>query len=157
MSLETLTPLQDRFALLLAQGKSQIDAYKEAGYRPATDKIAYERASRLAAQDKVKARLAELRQPAATAAVLTLEGHLTDLHRLRNAAAARGQFSAAISAEMARGKALGFYDRKTPLDVNLRHGGGGPRIIVIGGAEPEEGVDEALEAIRAAEESGADA
>lgn len=156
MSPETLTPLQERFVLLLAQGKSQIDAYKEAGYRPATDKIAYERASRLAAQDKVKARLAELRQPAATAAVVTLENHLTDLHRLRNAAAARGQFSAAISAEMARGKALGFYDRKTPLDVNLRHGGG-PRIIVIGGAEPEEGVAEAMEAIRAAEESGADA
>lgn len=49
---------------------------------------------------------------------ITLESHLTDLKRIRDAAFDEGKFSAAASAEMARGKVSGFYvDRIEVEDV----------------------------------------
>lgn len=56
-------PRHERFAQLLAKGKTQADAYEEAGYRPNDGG-----ASRLAGNVKVKARLTELTERAATRA-----------------------------------------------------------------------------------------
>lgn len=54
---------------------------------------------------------------------MTLQGHLDDLKRLRDAAAGAEQFSAAIKAEIARGKAAGLYTDKIDLsggiEINL--------------------------------------
>ena len=63
---------------------------------------------------KIKARLAELRQPAIESAKLTLEEHLNSLKDLRDRASAKAQFAAAITAEIARGLAAGHYDPKKP-------------------------------------------
>jgi hypothetical protein len=61
---------------------------------------------------KVAARIKELRNSAASAAVLSLDQHMADLEALREEARQAGQFSAAINAEISRGKARGFYVAK---------------------------------------------
>ena len=61
------------------------------------------------ANDNIVARLAELRAPVVKAAQVTLEGHLRDLNVLRDTAAEAGQYGAAITAEVNRGKAAGLY------------------------------------------------
>jgi len=60
-----LTAKQERFCQELVQGKSQSDAYR-AAFRPKTmqRKTIHEKASKLAALDKVKARVAALMAPA---------------------------------------------------------------------------------------------
>lgn len=104
-----LTPKREAFAQAVASGKSQSDAYRIAyrtrdGSKPETINQA---ASRLMAISNVSARVAELRAPVVEKARMTLEGHLEDLMRLRNMAAKGGQFGAAITAEIARGRASG--------------------------------------------------
>lgn len=98
----------ERFAQALAKGKCQAEAYAEAGYAPSEPN-----ASRLTRNDKVQSRLMELQERAATKAVLTLETHLSDLKDLRDQAKDARQFAAAISAEIARGKASGVHVEKS--------------------------------------------
>jgi phage terminase small subunit len=60
--------------------------------------------------------LAEVRSrqvKASESADLTLESHLAALNALKVKAAAANQFSAAVSAEVSRGKASGFYVEKS--------------------------------------------
>jgi phage terminase small subunit len=110
----SLTPKREAFAQAVASGKSQADAYR-AAYNcspSAKPKTVQESASRLMADPKVAARVAEIRAPIVERAGITLDGHLKDLMELREAAKAAGQFSPAISAEIARGKAAGLYTDK---------------------------------------------
>lgn len=58
---------------------------------------------------KVSSRLAELRAPVRERAQMTLENHLQRLLDLSKAAEQEGQFGAAITAEVSRGKVCGFY------------------------------------------------
>ena len=74
-------------------------------------------ASRLMSNVKVMSRVQELRDAAAKEAQVTLEGHLEDLRRLRDIAVEEGQLSAAITAEISRGKAVGLYTDKVQADV----------------------------------------
>jgi phage terminase small subunit len=98
----------ERFAQELAKGKTQTEAYVEAGYKPDDGN-----ATRLTGNDRVQARVAELQAKAASRAVLTLESHLNDLAELRDKAATAKQYSAAITAEIARGKASGVHVEKS--------------------------------------------
>lgn len=111
--LKALTPKQEAFAVAVASGQSQADAYRHAyPDSRATGSVLHVKASQLMADDKVRLRVAELRAPVAAEAQITLRSHLEDLQRLRNMAVKGGQFSAAISAEIARGKAAGIYVEK---------------------------------------------
>jgi hypothetical protein len=57
-----LTPKQEKFAFSLAQGMSQADAYRTAyDVQNMTDKTVHEKASRLMADDKVRARFEVLK------------------------------------------------------------------------------------------------
>jgi phage terminase small subunit len=67
------------------------------------------RASKLFDHPLVQARIKEIRDRTANRAGMTLDKHLTDLLILRNRAAQLGQMGAAITAEVARGKAAGLY------------------------------------------------
>lgn len=96
---------------------SQADAYRAAfnvrkGTKPETT---HNLACRLMTDPKVKARIEELRAPVVAAVRLTLEQHLRDLESLRNEAKVAGQYSAAISAEVSRGKASGLYVDKAEI------------------------------------------
>jgi phage terminase small subunit len=88
---------------------------------------------RILENPEVQAKLAEIRKPAADAVGLTLVAHLNKLQELRDKAAEEGQMSAAITAEISRGKAVGLYiDRKELKGdgntiVQIFRGAGEPR------------------------------
>lgn len=51
---------------------------------------------------------------------MTVEGHLLTLKELRDAALLAEKFSAAVTAEMARGKVSGFYVDRVEMDAKVR-------------------------------------
>ncbi len=104
MTAKKLNARQELFVQGLLVGNSADQAYTEAGY-----KRHRENAARLIANDNIVARLAELRAPVIKAVQVTLEGHLRNLKALRDTAAEAGQYGAAITAEVNRGKASGLY------------------------------------------------
>ena len=105
-----LTPKREKFAQCVASGMTQADAYRSAfNVDKATAKSVQELASRLMANVKVRSRVAELRAPIVEKVGMTLETHLACLADLREDARNCGQYSAAISAEVARGKVCGYY------------------------------------------------
>ncbi len=108
-------PKHERVAQELAKGKTQAEAYVLAGYKPNES-----HASRLVSNGKIKARVAEIMNVAAIRSEITLETHLNDLAELRDEARAAKQFAAAISAEVARGKASGVHVEKTDATVTTK-------------------------------------
>jgi hypothetical protein len=109
-----LTPQREKFAYAIVAGMTQADAYRHAypKSRKVSPRNLYAEASRLAANPKVFARIAQLREPAVESAQLTLSGHLAELDRLKRKAEKCDQHSAAIRAEELRGKATGLYVEK---------------------------------------------
>lgn len=112
-----LSQQREAFAQAVASGLNQSDAYRTAYRVKNTTKpeTVNQAASRLMADSKVAARVAELRAPVAKAAQMTLESHLQRLRELSEKAEESGQMSAAITAEVARGKASGLYVERTEL------------------------------------------
>lgn len=112
-----LTPKQERFAQEVASGKTQADAYRAAfdvgvNTKPST---VIRSASQLMNDPNIAARVEALREPIAKKAQITLESHLEDLQRIRDAAIEAKQYSAATSAEIARGKASGVHVERSEL------------------------------------------
>jgi phage terminase small subunit len=111
-----LTPKQEAFCIAYIETGNASEAYRRAydakAMKPAT---VNRNAKSLLDHSKIATRLAELRKPAADAAKVTLEGHLRRLDELSLAAERVGQYSAAISAEVARGKAAGVAVDKTEI------------------------------------------
>jgi len=124
-----LTARQENFCLAYIENGSGANAYRAAysakNMKPAT---IHRRAFDLLENGKIQARLAELRQPAIDKAQVTLEQHLEDLKVLRDKASEDGKYSAAIQAEVARGKAAGLYRDKIEVsgkegkDLVVKHG-----------------------------------
>lgn len=105
-----LTPKQEAFCLAYIETSNASEAYRSA-YNAGKMKAEtiHRNAKALLDNNKVATRLQELRRPAVEKAQLTLEQHLIDLQRLRDLAEASQKFGPAVTAEMARGKASGFY------------------------------------------------
>ena len=120
--MSSLTPKQEVFAQAVASGKSQSDAYRAAYKVGANTKpeTVNQAASRIMADSNVAARVAELRKPIAEKAQMTLESHLRDLMMLRNMAGKEKQIGAAITAEIARGKAAGVHVERSESLVTTR-------------------------------------
>lgn len=105
-----ITPKQEKFCMAYIETGNASEAYRKAGYsKGMSDKTVNEASARLLKNSKVIARLAEIRKPALEAAQITLADHLKDLKRLRDLSESEGKFSAAVSAEIARGKVSGLY------------------------------------------------
>ena len=123
-----LTAKQEAFAQAVVAGSSQADAYRAAyDAQDMKAETIHKRSSELMANGAIAGRVQELREPAVKRAQITLESHLEDLQKLRNMAVKGNQYSAAISAEVARGKAAGLYvDRiegtNTNTNINLDGG-----------------------------------
>ena len=94
------------------------------------------KACELMKNGKITARINELTEEAKQKAVVTLEGHLNELAKLRDLAADAGQYGAAIKAETARGKASGLYVDKQ--DVTSSDGSMSPNQINLGDRTTEE-------------------
>jgi hypothetical protein len=116
-----LTQRQEAFCLAFIETGNASEAYRRA-YKPkkASAKTVNEEASRLLADPKVSARVAELRAGAAKSAGFTLEQHLETLATLRDLAKAEKAWAPAIQAEVKRGEAAGLYpDRSKAINVNF--------------------------------------
>lgn len=118
----SLTPQQEKFAQSVASGMNQSDAYREAYDVGVNTKGATcnNEGYKLMQNPEISARVDELRKPIVKAAQLTLEAHLNDLKGLRNMATKAEQYSAAISAEVARGKAAGLYTEKVDATITTK-------------------------------------
>ena len=118
-----LTEQQKKFAELLVYNegrKTPTECAIEAGYAEGS---AHVRASELRNPNKfplVVKHIGELRTEVQKKYEVTFEKHITELGRIRQEALAKGAFSAATNAEVARGKAAGLYiEQKISLTGKL--------------------------------------
>ena len=133
-------PRHERFAQLLTHGITADEAHTKAGYRPDRRNV-----TRLTTNDDIRERVAELQAAAAGQAVITLESHLKVLASLRDKACAEGRYSAAIRAEIARGRAAGLYVERIEAQFRGSAPGQGGRHGRMGEAVRAEAVaDETL-------------
>ena len=100
----------EKFAQELAKGKSQVEAYRLAGFKPNES-----HASRLVANGKVAARVAELKAAAAEKAVVTAADIARQLDEDREFARQLEAPAAAVSATMGKAKVLGLIIEKRDL------------------------------------------
>ena len=107
-----LTEQQKKFAELLVYNegrKTPTECATEAGYAEGSGHV---RASELRNPNKfplVVKYIGELRAEIQQKYEVSFERHITELGRIRQEALAKGAFSAATNAEVARGKAVGLY------------------------------------------------
>ena len=116
-----MTQKQENFCLAYIETGNASEAYRKA-YNAAgsSEKSVWELASKMLDNPKVISRLEALREQAARRALLTLERHLEELATLRDEARAEGRYSAAIAAEIARGKAAGLYVEQSRTEGEIR-------------------------------------
>lgn len=116
-----LTQKQENFCLAYIETGNASEAYRKAyNVAGSSEKSVWELASKMLDNPKVISRLEALREQAATRAILTLERHLEELAILRDEARAEGRYSAAITAEIARGKAAGLYVEQSRTEGEIR-------------------------------------
>lgn len=113
-----LTQKQEAFCCAYIETGNASEAYRrsydaENMARPTVNR----KAALLMDNPKITARLKELRRPVVESAQLTLEVHLNKLAELRDAALKEGKYSAAVQAEIARGKAAGITNEKPELTL----------------------------------------
>ena len=107
-----LTEQQKKFCELLVYNegrKTPTECAMEAGYAEGSCHV---RASELRNPNKfplVVKYIGEIRSEVQKKYEVTFEKHITELGRIRQEALAKGAFSAATNAEVARGKAAGLY------------------------------------------------
>jgi hypothetical protein len=105
-----LTLKQETFVNALLETGNQHEAYCRAYNCANMSRGAIDvEASKLARHPKIALRLSQFRDSKTAEAIVTLEGHMSELQRLRDAAMTAGQFSAAITAEVKRGELMRFY------------------------------------------------
>jgi type II secretory ATPase GspE/PulE/Tfp pilus assembly ATPase PilB-like protein len=115
-----MTPKQEAFAQAVASGMNQSDAYRLAYNAKGKAAGINVSACKLMADPNVSLRVSQIRAKGAERAAVTLEGHLQTLADLRDAAEKAKQFSAAIAAEIARGKASGIHIEKSEQTVTTK-------------------------------------
>lgn len=105
-----LTHKQEMFCIAYVETGNASEAYRRAYDCKGSNEATINRTAKETLDNpKITARIQELRKPAVERAQITLEQHLNDLKRLRDAAEASEKFGPAIQAEVSRGKASGLY------------------------------------------------
>jgi phage terminase small subunit len=97
-------PKHERFAQELAKGKSQVEAYVEAGYKPNDG-----HAARLAGDGRISARVAEILDRGAIRTEITLASLMQEAAEIQAAALKAKQHSAAVAALTAKAKLAGLW------------------------------------------------
>ena len=106
------TEMQMKFAQLLVTNEGRMTGYecaKEAGYSEDRARVT---ASELQSPKKyplVVKYIGEIREEYQKKYAVTFERHITELGKIRAEALRKGAWSAAVNAEVARGKAAGLY------------------------------------------------
>ena len=103
-------------------GRSQGEAYALSGYRLSTVGARDANASRLLRNDKVAARVAELRAEAAASTAITVESLIREAADIQRAATADRNHSAAIAAVVTKAKLAGLWiERKENKNTNFNY------------------------------------
>lgn len=135
-----LTAKQENFCIAFIEHGNATAAYRTAyNADRMKESTINKRASELLGRGDITGRLDELRQPAIDNARMTLQGHLEALADLRDSAKDSGNWSAAITAEISRGKASGFYRNSEGTGALVQ--------VNVDTRRPEEMSDEELMAI----------
>lgn len=110
-------PKHERFAQELAKGRSQAEAYAEAGYKPSEPN-----ASRLTRNDKVQARVQELAERGAIRTEITLQSLIEEASEIQASALKANQHAAAVSALTAKAKLAGLWiERSENENLNTNY------------------------------------
>lgn len=99
----------------IANGRKAVPAYRKAYKNNMSDPAAEVAAYKILATNSMRLALSEIEKVAAHECAIDLVSHLKDLKSLRDKAEIARQFSAAISAEVARGKAAGLYIQRVEV------------------------------------------
>lgn len=106
-----LTAKEEKFCIEFSKGINASDAYRAAySTKNMKSETINNKAYALLKKGDIRARIEELKKPIIEKAQLTFESHLKRLDDLSKGAEKAEQFGAAITAEIHRGKASGFYD-----------------------------------------------
>jgi hypothetical protein len=108
---------REKFAQILASGKSATEAHREAGFKPNR-----QNASRLAKLPEVRARIAELQRIAAGATEVSIASLIAELEEGRRLAREKGQAAAMVSATIGKARILGVLDEAPRQTVNVMRG-----------------------------------
>ena len=116
--MNNLTAKQEVFCKEIVSGKNQSEAYREA-YNSGgmLDSTVNSKAYLLMEKGYIRARINELREPVIEDAQLSLKTHLDDLLAIREKAVADSNWSAAVAAEMGRGRAAGLHKNRTAVEI----------------------------------------
>ena len=107
-----LTPKQMKFAELLVTNEGRMtatEAAKQAGYEPERARFTASELRNPNRYPLVVKYIGEIRDEYQKKYDVTYGRHITELARIRDEARAKGAWSAATNAEIARGKAAGLY------------------------------------------------
>lgn len=108
-----LTERQEQFARLYATGTvTQTEAARQAGYSNPR-----QMAVELMQNPPVLERIRELKEELSIKFEVTFENHVKKLSEIRDAALDKGNFTAAVAAEKARGQAAGLYVTRQEIMV----------------------------------------
>jgi len=105
----------EAFAQALAKGKSAVDAYVEAGYKPNRS-----HASRLVANGNIADRVTELQKKVAKKVEVTVESLAGELEQARKIAIGEKQTSAAVQATMGKAKLFGLGSEHRRISGSLQ-------------------------------------
>jgi hypothetical protein len=121
-----LTAKQDKFARLVAEGKTQADAYREAyNALKMADKTVWERASFEASKDKVKTRIDELKKEFTKkldiVSTITVERQIKYTQKVIQECLKTGDFNNSLKAMDMQNRLIGLYaptktDNKTTVE-----------------------------------------
>ena len=118
--MKRLTAKQEQFCLEYIKSGSASDAYRATYSDKGKPATAWRRGTELMQTPHVLARIQHLQSEVAAGVVLTMQQHLGDLKELRDKAADDGRWSAAVAAEVARGKAAGLYVERIESKVTAQ-------------------------------------
>jgi len=119
--LPDLTAQQQKFVEGILAGKTAAEAYRSAyDCSNMLNNSIWCAASKLRNNAKVEQWIAQARMAGLGSAVVTFEGHLRELERLREFAMKSGNVGAAVQAEQLRGKVAGHHVDQV-RDVTERH------------------------------------
>jgi len=117
---QPLNSKQKRFCREYLKGQTATDAAIKAGYTKDRKGAKTQGSVLLNHNPVVRNHLIQLEISASERDAISLENHLSTLHDLREEAKEQGQLSAAITAEVHRGKAGGLYiDRREILTAKI--------------------------------------
>jgi phage terminase small subunit len=113
-----LTEMQEKFCRIYAtEDVTRTEAARQAGYSEASAPIVGSRFLNGRHHPHILVRVAEIKEELSRKYEVTFDGHVRQMARIRELALDKGNFTAAVAAEKARGQAAGLYISRSEILV----------------------------------------